>query len=238
MTQQISPSEFTAAMSQWLRAGLDDVKRTSGKTQDDLAQALGIHRSNVSKMVNGKQDIPPHYYATITAFIGKQPPYFSVPEVDAPIAPRPAPNASFPPRYQKFPDETVPVMGQTVGGPNGKFVLNGQEVARVFCPPDLAGIEGAYAVQVYGTSMEPKFEAGETVWLHPYAPVRSGDYVVAQILGEEGEPPESYIKQFISKSSKVLRLKQFNPEEGESTDMEFDADKVFSVHKIVFHALV
>jgi len=153
-------------------------------------------------------------------------------------AKKPPSNASFPPRFQKFPDGTVPLMGQTVGGPNGKFVLNGQEVARVFCPPDLAGIEGAYAVQVYGTSMEPKFEAGETVWLHPYAPVRSGDYVVAQILGDDGEPPESYIKQFVSQSSKVLRLKQFNPEEGESADMEFDADKVFSVHKIVFHALV
>lgn len=238
MSQQISPTQFSLDMTDWLRNGLDEVKKATGKTQDDLAQALGIHRSNVSKMANGKQDIPPHYLATIAAFIGKQPPHLIVPTLDLPSTPRPAPNASFPPRYQKFPDETVPVMGQTVGGPNGKFVLNGQEVARVFCPPDLAGIEGAYAVQVYGTSMEPKFEAGETVWLHPYAPVRSGDYVVAQILSEEGEPPESYIKQFVSQSSKVLRLKQFNPEEGESADMEFDADKVFSVHKIVFHALV
>lgn len=238
MTQQISPSQFTAAMADWLRTGLDEVKKADGRTQEDLARALGINRSNVSKMANGKQDIPPHYYAAIASFIGKQPPYFSVGAIDAAPAARPAPNASFPPRYQKFPDETVPILGQTVSGPNGKFVLNGQEVARVFCPPDLAGVEGAYAVQVYGTSMEPKFEAGETVWLHPYTPVRSGDYVVAQILSSDGEPPESYIKQFVSRSSKVLRLKQFNPEEGESTDLEFDADKVFSVHKIVFHALV
>jgi phage repressor protein C with HTH and peptisase S24 domain len=151
---------------------------------------------------------------------------------------QPRANASFPPRFQKFPDETIPVMGQTVGGPNGRFILNGQEVSRVFCPPDLAGVDGAYAVQVYGTSMEPKFEAGETVWLHPYAPVRTGDYVVAQVLTQDEEPPESYIKQFVSKSSKVLRLRQFNPEEGETAEIEFPADKVFSVHKIVFHALV
>ena len=148
------------------------------------------------------------------------------------------PNASFPPKYKKFPDGSVPLLGQTVGGANGKFVLNGQEVSRVFCPPDLEGVDGAYAVQVYGTSMEPKFEAGETVWLHPFAPVRSGDYVVAQIHTKDGEPPESYIKRFVSRSSQVLRLNQLNPEEGESREMEFPADKVVAIHKIVFHALV
>lgn len=151
---------------------------------------------------------------------------------------QPAPNASFPPRYERFPDSTVPLLGQTVGGPNGRFILNGQKVADVFCPPALAGVEGAYAVQVYGTSMEPKFEAGETVWLHPTSPVRSGDYVVVQLLTNEDDAPESYIKQFVSRSSKSLKLRQFNPEEGDEHELEFDNSRVFTVHKIVFHALV
>ena len=86
--------------------------------------------------------------------------------------------------------------------------------------------------------MEPKFEAGETVWLHPWTPVRSGDYVVAQILNGDADTPSSYIKQFVSKNSKILKLRQLNPEEGENKDIEFPADRVFSVHKIVFHALV
>ncbi|ELT46867.1 repressor protein C [Brucella intermedia M86] len=156
------------------------------------------------------------------------------------IAVKPKPNASFPPRYQEFPQgHTIPLLGQTSGGPNGKFILNGTEIGRVFCPPMLEGVEGAYATMVYGTSMIPRFYPGETVWVNPHLPVRSGDDVIAQIL-EEGEdhPVDSYIKQFQSQSSKILRLHQYNPEEGESHELEFDRSKVFSVHKIVFHATV
>lgn len=153
---------------------------------------------------------------------------------------KPKPNASFPPRYQEFPQgHTIPLLGQTSGGPNGRFILNGTEIGRVFCPPMLEGVEGTYATMVYGTSMIPRFYPGETVWVNPHLPVRSGDDVIAQIL-EEGEdhPVDSYIKQFQSQSSKILRLHQYNPEEGESHELEFDRSKVFSVHKIVFHATV
>jgi phage repressor protein C with HTH and peptisase S24 domain len=150
----------------------------------------------------------------------------------------PTPNASFPPRYVRFPDAGIPLMGQTSGGANGRFVMNGQASQTVFCPPDLEGVEGAYAVRVHGYSMEPKFEAGDTVWLNPHAPVRRGDYVVVQVQDrDDGEELSSYIKQFVSRGSGRLRLKQFNPEEGETEEIEFPDDLVFSVHKIVFHAL-
>ena len=158
-------------------------------------------------------------------------------EDDASVT-RPKPNASFPPKYQEFPQgQSIPLLGQSAGGPNGRFVLNGTEVGRVFCPPMLEGVEGAYAVMVFGTSMEPRYFAGETVWVNPHLPVRSGDDVIAQFVGdEEGLPADSYIKRFTSQSSKVLRLYQYNPDEGEEHDLEFDADTVFSIHKIVFKA--
>lgn len=147
------------------------------------------------------------------------------------------PNASFPPKYQSFAnDGYTPVLGQSVAGPNGRFILNGSEVARVFTPPMLEGVEGAYAVRVYGTSMEPRYEAGETVWLNPNEPVRRGDDVVVQLITDEENGRESYIKRFISLNSHVLRLWQHNPDEGESRELEFDASRVFSVHKVVFHA--
>jgi len=160
------------------------------------------------------------------------------PDTEAPITTKTKPNASFPPRYQAFPqDHSIPLLGQSAGGPNGRFVLNGTEIGRVFCPPMLEGVEGAYAVMVFGTSMEPRYFAGETVWVNPHLPVRAGDDVIAQLI-EDGEdtPVESYIKRFDSRSSRVLRLYQYNPDEGEERELEFDADRVFSVHKIVFKA--
>lgn len=152
---------------------------------------------------------------------------------------KPRPNASFPPRYEAFSrDYSLPVLGQVAGGPNGRFILNGSEVGRVFTPPMLEGVEGAYAVRVYGTSMEPRYMAGETVWINPHEPVRQGDDVVVQLLTDEEHGRESYIKQFISRSSKVIRLWQHNPEEDETKELAFDTNLVFSIHKIVFHATV
>lgn len=150
---------------------------------------------------------------------------------------RTSPNASFPPRYQRFEsDGYVPLRGQSAGGPNGRFILNGAEVGRLFVPPSLEGVEGAYAVRVFGTSMEPRFKAGETVWINPHEPVRNGDDVIVQILTDEENQLESYIKEFRSQSAKLTRLWQHNPDEGEKQELTFDTENVFSVHKIVFHA--
>ena len=150
----------------------------------------------------------------------------------------PTPNASFPPRYQRFQaDRRVPLYGQTEAGPNGKFVMNGAIIADVFCPPGLENVPDAYAVRVYGTSMEPRYKAGETVWLNPQLPVRAGDDVVVQLKPEfDGDEMASYIKEFRSRSSKILKLWQHNPEEGEPKELVFDNDDVFSVHKVVHHA--
>lgn len=154
-------------------------------------------------------------------------------------SPRPKSNASFPPVYTPFQSvNTMPLLGQTSAGANGRFILNGSEIARVFTPPMLEGVEGAYAVRVYGTSMEPRYFAGETVWINPREPVRQGDDVIVQLVTDSDDERETYIKRFVSKSSKLTRLYQYNPDEGEKHDLEFSSDRVFSVHKIVFHANV
>lgn len=161
-------------------------------------------------------------------------------EAEGPATPRRStPNASFPPVYQKFPgDSYVSVRGQTAGGPNGRFILNGAEVGRVFTPPDLEGVEGAYAVRVFGTSMHPRFKPGETVWLNPHLPVRQGDDCVVQMKTDEVDGRESYIKEFVSRSSSVLRLWQHNPDEGERNEIELDAKDVLAIHKVVFQAML
>jgi phage repressor protein C with HTH and peptisase S24 domain len=153
---------------------------------------------------------------------------------------RPTPNASFPPRWQAFPaDVRIPLRGHIAAGANGRFILNGQDIAHVFCPPGLEGVEGAYAVQIEGTSGEPRFYHGETAWVNPHTKVRQGDDVIVQILGDEDDDEvSSYLKRFVSRSGDVLRLYQYNPGKGEQHELEFPADKVFSVHKVVFHAML
>ncbi|KEQ05731.1 S24 family peptidase [Pseudorhizobium pelagicum] len=234
-------------LKQWLSNKLEP-RGTSAQ----LAAALGVQPVAVTRMKNVDSDNPkerrqirPDEIERIARFFNELPPGFEqmtswLADADTtPPAYLPKSNASFPPRYQQFKsDGYVPLLGQSVAGPNGRFILNGAEVARLFVPPMLEGVEGAYAVRVYGTSMEPRFKAGETVWINPNEPVRAGDDVIVQILTDEENQRESYIKEFKSQSSKVTRLWQHHPDEGETNDLQFPTSQVFSVHKIVFHATV
>lgn len=125
---------------------------------------------------------------------------------------------------------TIPAYGHARGGKDGQFVLNGNKVADILAPPSLARVPDAYAVYVVGNSMEPRYFAGEAVFVNPRLPVRRGDFVVAQIAAHvEGDPPEAYIKRFLSLDAKELRLEQFNPKKS----LKFPATRVVSVHRIV-----
>lgn len=126
-------------------------------------------------------------------------------------------------------DSTIPVYGQAVGGRDGMFVLNGNKISDILAPPSLRGIRDAYAVYVVGESMVPRYYPGEAVFVNPRLPVRQGGFVVAQIAAAEGEPPHAYVKRFLSRDGKILRLEQLNPEK----ELRFPVNRVVSVHRII-----
>jgi phage repressor protein C with HTH and peptisase S24 domain len=123
----------------------------------------------------------------------------------------------------------IPVLGQAVGGKDGYFVMNEHIVDTIMAPPGLENVPGAYAVYVVGESMEPRYEPGEVVYVHPNKPCRKGDYVVAQIKGEDNEHPLGFIKRYVAYTPTVLILAQLNP----PTEIEFPRGDVVSIHRIV-----
>ncbi len=123
----------------------------------------------------------------------------------------------------------IPVYGQAVGGKDGQFVLNGNQVSEVLAPASLSSVPNAYAVYVVGDSMEPRYFAGETVFVNPRLPISRGAFVVAQISGGEESVPHAYVKRFVSQDSRRLRLEQYNPKKV----IEFPTSKVVSVHRII-----
>jgi phage repressor protein C with HTH and peptisase S24 domain len=77
--------------------------------------------------------------------------------------------------------------------------------------------------------MEPRYFAGETVFVNPRLPISRGAFVVAQISkGEEAEP-RAYVKRFVSQDAKRLRLEQYSPKK----ILEFPASTVVAIHRIV-----
>lgn len=231
---------------------LREARKAKFRSAQAAARAMGVNPVTYTAHENGGREYDAEAAAIYANALGVDPAYlmFGRPNEAAGAQAaqeslgisglRSRPNASFPPRFQEFSQaRKIPLLGQTAGGTSGRFVLNGMKIADVFCPPGLENVPDAYAVMIYGTSMEPRFMAGETAWLNPRAPVRAGDDVVVQLAGDhDGDDMESYVKQFRSLSSKTLKLWQHNPEEGEPNEMLFDADRVFSIHKIVYHAMV
>lgn len=123
----------------------------------------------------------------------------------------------------------IPVYGHAVGGNDGEFVLNGNKVTDVLAPASLSSVRDAYAVYVVGDSMEPRYFAGETVFVNPRLPISRGAFVVAQIATGDDEPPRAFIKRFVSRDAKRLRLEQYNPPK----TLEFPTAKVVSIHRII-----
>lgn len=123
----------------------------------------------------------------------------------------------------------IPVYGHAVGGKDGEFILSGNQVSEILAPPNLSHVPDAYAVYVVGDSMEPRYFAGETVFVNPRLPVSRGAFVVAQISkGQEAEP-RAYVKRFVSQDAKRLRLEQYNPKKL----LEFPISTVGAIHRIV-----
>jgi phage repressor protein C with HTH and peptisase S24 domain len=123
----------------------------------------------------------------------------------------------------------IPVYGHAVGGKDGEFILNGNQVTEILAPASLSSVSGAYAVYVVGDSMEPRYFAGEVVFVNPRLPIARGAFVVAQIALSDDNVPHAYVKRFVSQDAKRLRVEQFNPKK----ILEFPAAKVVSVHRII-----
>jgi phage repressor protein C with HTH and peptisase S24 domain len=123
----------------------------------------------------------------------------------------------------------IPVYGHAVGGKDGEFILNGNKVTEVLAPASLSSIPDAYAVYVVGDSMEPRYFAGETVFVNPRLPISKGAFVVAQIAAGSDGAPHAYVKRFVSQDARRLRLEQYHPRKV----LEFPTAKVVSVHRII-----
>lgn len=119
--------------------------------------------------------------------------------------------------------------GAAVGGEDGQFILNGNALDQIFAPPSLSGIPDAYAVQIVGDSMWPRYEDGETVFVNPKRRPVKGDYVIAQIHIDEDSPPLAYVKRLVRRTQDELILEQFNPEK----TIRFDGKSVKTVHYVL-----
>lgn len=125
---------------------------------------------------------------------------------------------------------TIPVMGTAESVPGGPVEWNGESIDEVGRPPFLAGAKGAYALYVTGSSMEPRYNAGETIYVHPGRPRLPNDYVVV-LLSKPSDPGKKFvlIRQFISQTEQSTTFLQLKPRK----TMTLPTAQVLEMHTIV-----
>lgn len=123
----------------------------------------------------------------------------------------------------------LPVYGTAAGShARGAFQMDTSNVIDwVRRPPALSGSKDAYSLFVEGSSMEPKYRAGDLCFVHPHKPTRSGDYVVVQLKQGEHEPFEATIGILRRRSTSTVVLGKLNPE------MDIELENVLAVHRIM-----
>jgi SOS-response transcriptional repressor LexA len=104
------------------------------------------------------------------------------------------------------PVRDLPVMGAVKGGSEGFYFNEGEAKEFVLRPANLAGVSNAFALYVYGDSMEPRYFAGEILYVNPNRPITRNCFVAVELNDGQG-----LIKQFVSRSDTTVVLRQFNP---------------------------
>lgn len=124
----------------------------------------------------------------------------------------------------------VPVRGTVAGADYGKgaFQLSPDIIDYVRRPPALADAKDVYALYVEGSSMEPRFEAGELIFVNPNRPARPGDYVVIQEPVSEDET-RGFVKQLVKRTGDWVVCRQLNP----VAELRFKATPALRVHRVL-----
>ncbi len=102
--------------------------------------------------------------------------------------------------------KNLPVIGRAQGGADGDLILDNNPIDWTFRPPQLSGIQDAFAVYITGDSMAPKYKDGDLAYVHPNRPVTKGRYALIETKDHRG-----LIKQFMRWQDDTLVIWQHNP---------------------------
>lgn len=139
---------------------------------------------------------------------------------------RPAP-VVMPPRSQ-MPND-VPVYGTAAASHlNGAFQLEPGIVDYVRRPPALAGASDVYALYVEGSSMEPRYQPGDLVFIHPHRPPRPGDTVIVQmeLAPHQIEASIGFLRR---RTASHIVIGKLNPQ----AEVELKRERVRAIHRVL-----
>lgn len=138
----------------------------------------------------------------------------------------------------------VPIFGTSLGAPRdfeGKAVeqtmLNtGETIGYLPRPAILNGVTAAYGLYVQGSSMAPRFDDGEVVFVTDSTkarPPKIGDDVVVYLRDMERDDGLSaaavLVKRLVRRTASYTELEQFNP----GLTFKIEAEKILRIDRVI-----
>ena len=95
---------------------------------------------------------------------------------------------------------------QPFASEDGRFIFR-DAVAEVRCPRELVAVKGAYALQVRGSALEPKYNAGETLFIDPSRAPRYRSPVCLRTISDG--VLFGVIGEYVAESPKTVLIRPF-----------------------------
>ena len=194
----------------WIRDALE----ARGKTQADLARAMSINASNVTRLLQGGRELKAREVVLIERFLNCRAPLSVLPDAhrrrleegeidDA--------GRDFSPAAPQGP-ALAPLYASLAGADDVTIIrLHDAPASHEPKPHRHARVRGLWAFAAVGEAMSPRFEPGETVWVHPHRQPRPGDDVLLIERREPGAEIYALLRRLVRESPKFWTVRQFSP---------------------------
>jgi len=103
----------------------------------------------------------------------------------------------------------LPVYASAQGGPTG-MIIDSHPTDWVLRPQPLLRVQKAFAVYVVGDSMEPVYEPGDLLLVHPGLPPARGRDVLLTAQRPDGDTA-ALVKRLVQSTSNDWIVRQYNP---------------------------
>ncbi|WP_119304017.1 XRE family transcriptional regulator [Dongia deserti] len=117
----------------------------------------------------------------------------------------------------------LPVQSAFREGSDGFWFIEGDAKEFVERPANLRGVANAFALYADGDSMQPRYFAGELLFVNPNRPITPNCFVAIEMADGRGQ-----IRQFLRRTHDSIFVRRFNPDQ----EQKLSAPQVKRLYRI------